>query len=90
MDTKEKKSRYDALRDWMSAHRVTIRWASNQLGISCSMLGKDLKRETIDPARHGKLVEMRFPAELLPRPEKKRKGYKPLVPDWIEEEGRQS
>ena len=82
-------SKHSELRKWMSDHKVTYAWAAEHLGITPEGLKKALDRDTISPEYHAALLQLRFPIEFLPPPGARPRGKRRVLPDWIEEEGRQ-
>lgn len=75
--------RYERLRSWMVANQVSIAWVARQLSIAKSYARTLLRADRISTKRHGQLVEIGIPEELLPRAEDvKRPGRPRMVPVW--------
>ena len=75
--------RYDLLKEWMRDNRVTFRWTGSKIGITGAGVLRLLRSNRIPVKRHIELIELGFPAELLPKAEDYiPKGKTPLVPVW--------
>ena len=75
--------RYQRLKGFMVAHRVTLAALAEKLGFGAeSSVRYHLASEVCPTELHAKLLELGFPLELLPRPEDKQRGPAPRQPDW--------
>lgn len=72
--------RFARAKEWMAEHDVTYRALGEKIGVGISRARDLLTRNTIPTARHAQLVELGFPADILPEPMDLPPGPKPKVP----------
>ncbi len=74
---------YKLLLLWCEEHDITMPAIAAELGIrSEGAVRKFFQSETMPAAHHARLVELGFPADLLPRGEDRKPGRQPKVPRW--------
>ncbi|MDR1125692.1 MAG: XRE family transcriptional regulator [Deltaproteobacteria bacterium] len=82
MATDATPTRYERLRVWMREHGITFTALGEQLGLRYSGARRVCIGTTCPSRHHSKMLELGFPAELLPEAKDMPVGPKPKVPDF--------
>lgn len=82
MATEANAIRFQRLRAWMREHGITFKALGEQLGLRYSGARRVCLGETCPSRHHTKMLNLGFPAELLPEAKDLPVGPKPKVPDF--------
>lgn len=80
MTTNHNAKRYGQLLAWMSELDISFTAVGEQLGVSNTYVRRFCQNDTCPTRHHSKLIELGFPAELLPAPVDKPKGPQRKIP----------
>ncbi len=72
--------RYQRLLLWMADHDITFAALGAQIGKSPGSARYVCINETIAPELHSDMLRLGFPEDLLPAPDKRRRGPRPRTP----------